>query len=315
MAAAWYSAARARKPGGGAGSSIRCSISPCGGEGVHVPGQRPVDERDEDALLHLLDRLVLDKVGADAPVLLGWVEHLVVDPSAVRRLQQRMVEEEEEAAAGLQHPRHLGDGRVDVTDVLEHEACDDGVERAGRRTGGRRAPPGRRRPHRPARVASATWAQVGSMPTAIAAPPARASRAIWPSPHPTSRTRRAPARCVAASGQDLLLVLRVGALGEAVLPPPGVGLPQVVTGHRPQHGIAVGGRRYLLAVSSEPSEWAAPLPRDVAIGSAPWRQRCCSPSSPWSACATTCTTTSPRGRAPASACSRPTRTTCRASWS
>ena len=84
VAAASYSAARARKPGGGAGSSMRLQRQPGVGERVHVPGQRPVDEGDEHALLHLLDRLVLDEVGTDPPVLLGRVEHLVVDPAAVR---------------------------------------------------------------------------------------------------------------------------------------------------------------------------------------------------------------------------------------
>ena len=44
------------------------------------------------------------------------------------RLQQRVVEEEQEAAAGPQHPGHLGDGAVHVVDVLEHQAGHDGVE-------------------------------------------------------------------------------------------------------------------------------------------------------------------------------------------
>ena len=84
------------------------------GQRVDVPGQRTVDERDEDALLHLLDGLVLDQVGADPPVLLGRIEDLVVDPAAVGRLEQRVVQEEEEPPAGRQDPCHLGDGGVDV---------------------------------------------------------------------------------------------------------------------------------------------------------------------------------------------------------
>ena len=51
-----YSAARARNPGGGAGSSMRSGMRPGVGQRVHVAGQRPVDEADEHALLHLLDR-------------------------------------------------------------------------------------------------------------------------------------------------------------------------------------------------------------------------------------------------------------------
>ena len=44
------------------------------------------------------------------------------------RLQQWVVEEEQEAAARLQDAGHLGDGAVHVDDVLEHEARDDRVE-------------------------------------------------------------------------------------------------------------------------------------------------------------------------------------------
>ncbi len=91
VAAAAYSAARARKPGGGAGSSMRSSDEAGGGQGVDVAGQRPVDERDEHALLDLLDRLVLDQVGPDAPVLLGRVEHLVVDPAWVKAQVSKLI--------------------------------------------------------------------------------------------------------------------------------------------------------------------------------------------------------------------------------
>ena len=144
-----YSRPGPGSPAGGAGSAM-CSISrPLRRHRVHVAAERAVDEGDEHVLLDLLDRLVLDEVGPDPPVLLGRVEDLVVDPAAVRRLQQRVVEEEEEAAAGPQDAGDLGDGLVDVADVLEHEAGDDGVEaavgerqRAGARPGvGRAAAP------------------------------------------------------------------------------------------------------------------------------------------------------------------------------
>ena len=94
VAAPAYSRRRARKPAGGAGSSIRSMQQAVGGQRVHVAAERAVDEGDEHVLLDLLDRLVLDEVGPDPPVLLGRVEDLVVDPAAVRRLQQRVVEEE-----------------------------------------------------------------------------------------------------------------------------------------------------------------------------------------------------------------------------
>lgn len=58
-----------------------------------------MDERDEHSLLDLLDGLVLYEVRTDAPVLLRGVQDLVIDPTAVRRLQQRVVQEEEKSAA------------------------------------------------------------------------------------------------------------------------------------------------------------------------------------------------------------------------
>ena len=81
-----------------------------------------------DTELDLLHRLGLLQVAPDAPVLLGWFDHLVVDPAAVGCLQQRVVEEEAEPAARREDPGDLGDGAVDLVDVLEHEAGDDGVE-------------------------------------------------------------------------------------------------------------------------------------------------------------------------------------------
>ncbi len=92
-------------------------------------------------LLDFFDRPVFDEVLADAPVLLRRVEDLVVDPAAVRRLQQWMVEEEEEAAAVDQHASDFGERAVDVVDVLEDEASHHRVERPPTRTAGRRRPP------------------------------------------------------------------------------------------------------------------------------------------------------------------------------
>src|SRR5688500_15411437 len=40
---------------------------PCGGHGVDVPGQRAVDEREEDVFVDLLQGDVLHQVGADPP--------------------------------------------------------------------------------------------------------------------------------------------------------------------------------------------------------------------------------------------------------
>ena len=86
-------------------------------------------------------------------------------------------------------------------DVLEHEAGHDGVERgvAERQVG--RTRPGVGRTAGARRRPSSSWAQVGSTPMTVVAPPAAASRATCPSPHPTSSTRSAPASWRAASGR------------------------------------------------------------------------------------------------------------------
>src|SRR5581483_78038 len=91
-----------------------------GGHGIDVAVERAVDEGEAHPRRHLLLRLVVGEVGPDAPVLL--LEDVVVDPAAVRRLEQRVVEEEQEPPAGPEHPGHLGDGGGEVDDVLEHQA-------------------------------------------------------------------------------------------------------------------------------------------------------------------------------------------------
>ena len=39
-----------------------------------------------------------------------------------------MIEKEAEASAEFEHPRHLGDGIVDVLNVFEHQARDGRIE-------------------------------------------------------------------------------------------------------------------------------------------------------------------------------------------
>ena len=82
------------------------------------------------------------------------------------------------------------------------------------------------------RVASprSIWADVGSTPTTDI-PSAAARRATCPSPHPTSSTRRGTGEVALDQREDLLLVLGVGTVGELVLPPAGVPLPERI-GHR-----------------------------------------------------------------------------------
>ena len=205
------------------------------GHRVHVAAERAVDEGDEHVLLDLLDRLVLDQVGADPPVLLGRVEDLVVDPAAVRRLQERVVEEEEEDAAGPQDAGDLDDGRVHAADVLEDQAGDDGVEaavgerqRVGPRLGvGRTAAPLPRHPDLVPRRVDADD-HVG---TDRPGQPRHLTLAAAHVEHVAG-----PDQVLGREGQDLLVVLRIGALGEAGDPPVGVGLPQVT------HGASRGPR-------------------------------------------------------------------------
>ena len=224
--AASYSAARARKPGW-RGGLVHVTEPQAGvGEGVHVPGQRTVDERDEHALLHLLDRLVLHQVGADPPVLLGRVEHLVVDPAAVRA--SGAAGGSGRRGSGRRAPapapprrwprRRRGCARTRGT-RRRRRRHRRGTAGAPRRRGAYVGPP-------PRRTASATCAAVGSTPTTVVAPLAVASRAIWPSPHPRSRTAGRAGQVLGGQREDLLLVLRVGTLGEPVLPPAGVRLPE-----------------------------------------------------------------------------------------
>ena len=110
------------------------------GERVDVARQRAVDEPDVHAQLDLLDRLGLDEVGPMRQYCSGGSSIWSSIQPLLGRLQQRVVEEEAEAAARLQHPGDLGDRLVDVVDVLEHEAGDDRVERTRRRTAAPAAP-------------------------------------------------------------------------------------------------------------------------------------------------------------------------------
>ena len=89
-----------------------------------------------------------------------------------------------------------------VADVLEHEAGDDARrttpsrngQAGGARPGVGRSPARCARDHAPAPTS-------GRRRRTVARAERGASRATWPSPHPTSSTRGAPARHSAASGR------------------------------------------------------------------------------------------------------------------
>lgn len=87
-----------------------------------------MDERNEDVLLHLFDRVILHEVGTDPPVLLGWIEDSIIDPPAPGSLQKRMIEKEAKPTTGLKDARNFGYSLIHGIDVLEDETGHDRVE-------------------------------------------------------------------------------------------------------------------------------------------------------------------------------------------
>ena len=63
-------------------------------------------------------------------------------------------------------------------------------------------------------------------------------RVTWPSPHPTSSTRRGTAKMVLDQGKDLLLVFGVDTFGVALLPPCRVLFPQGLAEHQSEISFA-----------------------------------------------------------------------------
>jgi hypothetical protein len=195
------------------------------GHRVHVLRERAVDEGQQHSGCELFHAHVDGEVRADAPVLL--FEDVVDHPAAVGRLQQRVIEEEREAAAGREHTSDLGNRRTVIGQVFEHQARDRGVEG---RIGERKLLRARPQIVRPARALR------GDLDL----------RARRVDAHHELRTElRREARDLAFAGtdiddprrtfetlgrerKDLLLVLRIRAVGEAVLPPLRVALPRVV---------------------------------------------------------------------------------------
>ena len=80
LAACSYSWALARKPGGGAGSTISVRVRPTAAMAFTYRLSGRWTKRMCTPGGHLLDGLGLVQVGADPPVLLGRFDDLVVDP-------------------------------------------------------------------------------------------------------------------------------------------------------------------------------------------------------------------------------------------
>ena len=181
-----------------------------------------MDERNEDILLDLLQGLVLDEVRTDAPVLLGWIEELIVDPSAVRCLQQRVIEKEAEAAARLQHPRDFGDRTVDVADVFEHQTRNNGVETGVRERKLRGSGTSKGCTATVVRHAHTVprWIDADDVGAQLRRQPADLSIATTDIEH-----TRGAGQLLSRERKDLFLILGVRAIGEPIDPPACVRLP------------------------------------------------------------------------------------------
>ena len=54
---------------------------------VEVTTDRAMNERNKNVLLHFLDGLLFNEVRPDTPILFRRIENLVIDPTAIGRLQ------------------------------------------------------------------------------------------------------------------------------------------------------------------------------------------------------------------------------------
>jgi hypothetical protein len=198
-----------------------------GRELVDIPVERAVHERQVDTRRNRLHRDVVGQIRADAPVLL--VEDVIDHPAAARRLEQRVVQEQHEAAAGREHAAGLGDRRLERVEMLEHEARDRGVERrvaqrhrlrACPRVGGTTRALTRGRDLRRGRVdADDLGAQLRDPPCNLTFTAPNVEHA----PH--------TGQVLVDEWEELLLVLGIDAVGELVLPPAGVPLPGIRQTH------------------------------------------------------------------------------------
>ena len=181
-----------------------------------------MDEPERDPGRDLVDDASSRQVGADPPVVLA--ADPVIDPTAPRRLQQGMAEDQHEPAARLEHPRHLVERGLELVDVLERQAHQHGVERAVRHGSASARPLVYSGP--PARSRAArTCDEVGSSPTTSDADLGEAPGDLA-FPAADVEDPAGAAEVVGDEGEDLVLVLRVGAGGELALPPAGVPLPE-----------------------------------------------------------------------------------------
>ncbi len=151
------------------------------------------------------------------------------------------------SGAGAQHPPHFGDGVDRALDVLEDEAGEGGVKAfIGKRQGRRRSPrvvdagrasgplaasiiPGRFVVPSPGRLHELRARRVDAGHAANAGQAGRHSRELaLAAADVEDGGRRRFGEEIDQERDDLLPVLGVGPLGEALLPPGGVDLPELL---------------------------------------------------------------------------------------
>lgn len=190
-----------------------------------------MDESNPNAEFDLFGRFGLDQIRTETPVLLGWIDHVVIDPGASRRLKNRMIEEEAELAARLQHAGDLGDGGVDLVDVLEDETRGGGVEGLiGER---QLSSSGTSEP----RTATTLGRNRHTIPGGVDAEHCTPLSGCEPGDLAVATSDVENPSCsrqlFGCERQDLLDVLGISALGESLDPPICVGFPQVLIATHP----------------------------------------------------------------------------------
>ena len=196
-------------------------------------------ERQHHTRFDLLQALVLDEVGPDAPVLL--IEDAIVDPPRTRRLQQWVVEEQGQAPARAHGAGDVIEGHPPRPNMLEDEDDHRPVDRSG---------PQRQGLHLAPHVhgASAPVPGEGQMGwRRVDTHHAGAGRRQVPGALPLAGAgvddHAGATEVLGQEGQDLLGVLGVDPAGEALLPPDGLSLPEAALGIRSQAAPSGPGRR------------------------------------------------------------------------
>ena len=152
---------------------------------------------------------------------------------------ERVVQEEEEPASRRQHVADLRERVVDRLDVLEHQARENQIERRARERHRRVAPQVLDTTTSSARLDDLRFGRIDADDEAVlhGNDASELSLARADVEHSSRVTEVLPQQ-----RDDLFLVFGIGAGGEVLLPPRGVGLPGVGHELTPARGSARGSR-------------------------------------------------------------------------